>query len=79
MSREKAYTITMLDSSQVRVVLPKKCNGQDCLDQVRTLVKGLQSEKFTYHFCCRFVAQLVCWRRNILAYNIMESVASSCG
>lgn len=34
MSRDKAYNITMLDSSQLRVVLPKKSNGQDCLDQV---------------------------------------------
>ena len=38
MSREKTYTITMLDSSQLRVVIPKKSNGQDCLDQVRTVV-----------------------------------------
>jgi len=35
MSREKTYLVTMLDSTQLRVALPKKSNGQDCLDQVR--------------------------------------------
>ena len=34
MSREKTYSISMLDASQLRVGLPKKSNGQDCLDQV---------------------------------------------
>ena len=44
MSREKGYNITMLDSSQLRVVLPKKSNGQDCLDQVRTFSKKSLNE-----------------------------------
>lgn len=36
----------MLDSSQLRVVLPKKTNGQDCLDQVCSAIGVLEKEYF---------------------------------
>ena len=73
------YSVTMLDSTQLRVALPKKSNGQDCLDQVRELQQLAQESRDYLTFDFRFVALLVSSRKNTSGCNILASQERRCG
>ena len=74
MSRDKTYAVTMLDSTQLRVALPKKSNGQDCLDQVRKLLTTPQRNPLLFNSLIAGLSLYWCPGKGILRVAVYWQV-----